>query len=109
MVVYIWAANQSEPGMHGKRYTANTSNSPPASIEPLTHQDPLSGDETGLIYDDTLYSDWQLLGTVGGELFINSYGEPMVAITTGEGQGSTATIDELIAYSWYQEAGNAQQ
>lgn len=109
MTVYIWVAHQSEPGMHGKRYAATTSNQPPASIKPRPHQDQLSGDETNLIHEDSLYSDWQLTGTVAGELFTNPYGDQMVAVKAGAGQGSTASVDDLIAYDWYQEAGNAQQ
>lgn len=109
MTVYIWVAHQSEPGMHGKRYTATANNQPPASIKPISHQDQLSGDETGLVYEGAIYSDWQPIGTVAGELFTNSYGEQMVTVTAGAGQGSTASVDDLIAYDWYQEAGNAQQ
>lgn len=107
MTVYIWVAHQSEPGMHGKRYTATAYNKPPTCIKPLSHQDQRSGDETGLIYDDTLYSDWHLLGTVLGDLFTNSYGDQMVAVKAGEGQGSTVSVDELIAFNWYEEAVNA--
>lgn len=109
MTVSIWAAHQSEPGMSGKRYAATVGNHSPANIKPLPHQDQLSGNETGLVYDDTLYGDWQLIGIVDGELFISAYGEQMITIKAGQGQGSTASVDELIIYNWYQEAGNAQQ
>lgn len=74
--VYLWRANQSEPGHDDSifDFTYNRAN-PPAQPE-AQHA------ENGLIYQERLYDDWQLVGEVDcKEMFNNYAGDNIVAIS----------------------------
>ena len=59
--IYLWRAWQSEPGMNGAAYTASLTDTPPRRPQPAQAY-------PGLVYQESLYDDWELVGTCTGHL-----------------------------------------
>lgn len=74
--IYIWYATQSEPGMHGVRYAATPTSEAPAGPDPVRHH-------SGLIYQESLYDDWRLLGTAQGQIVEMRDGETGIEDAAG--------------------------
>ena len=73
--VYLWKANQSEPGHDGFIVDVTHSRDTPPP-EPTPERE-----ENGLIRDHSLYDDWQLIGELEcDEVFSNHVGDNVVAI-----------------------------
>lgn len=74
--VYLWRAWQSEPGMSGAAYAATYTQEAPAPLSPGVAY-------PGLVYQETLYDDWKLVGTTKGLLVENTYGDVCVENRSG--------------------------
>ena len=94
MTVYLWKADQTEPGKTGTTYATTQRNAPPAPIEPTPAAD-------GLVYDESLYGEWELLGKVNGEAFVNYYDQPMIRMETREMAGTVMYLAEVARLGWY--------
>lgn len=74
--VYLWRANQSEPGHDGfiVDFTYDSATPPPEPERQVF--------ENGLTADYSLHDDWQLVGEVDcDEMFNNHAGDNIVAIS----------------------------
>lgn len=74
--LYIWQANQSEPGCTGRRYEVTKDTQAPAPVEPVAAY-------PGLTYAESLYDEWKCVGHVHGEHFANACGETIIETSHG--------------------------
>lgn len=96
-ITYIWRAEQTEPGKTGVRYAATATQQAPAAI-------PAVEASAGLVYDESLYSDWQLLGTAQGRCYSDAYGESVVELQTEHLAGVPMDVAEIVRNGWYTQA-----
>lgn len=96
-ICYLWIAQQSEPGANGKRYAATVTQDSPEAIESVLAR-------PGLVYAESVYDDWELLGTVKGTPFQNSFGDSIIEMATPEMMGTTVAADEVARLGWYSQA-----
>lgn len=92
----IWAAEQTEAGLSGVAYAATNSAEAPAAIRPKAAAE-------GLVYAESLYSDWRLIGTAKGSAYRNSYGY-FVELETPQWGGAPLEVEEVVRMNWYSEA-----
>lgn len=97
MICYLWVSEQTEPGMSGATYAATLDRAPPARRAPVKHNDQLTGETSGLVYEESLYSDWRLLGEVKGKPAYDRYGIQCVI----RPNGIWTDLDELAQMRWY--------
>lgn len=95
-ISYIWAAEQTEPGANGVRYTATNTNAQPAAIAPVQAH-------AGLVHAESLFSDWQLIGTAKGTCYSNDYGT-FIELDTPANEGAPVEVEEVVRLSWYMAA-----
>lgn len=74
--IYLWRAWQSEPGCDGARYTGTLDRTRPSPVQP-------SGSIPGLVDDESMYGDWNLVGATTGFLVEDSTGELVVENRSG--------------------------
>jgi len=94
-ICYIWAAQKSEPGQHGKRYAATSTSTPPEPIQPVKVPH-----ARNLVYQESMYGNWELLGTAKGECYENDYGY-FVVLETPENTGRQIDVSDLVRLGWY--------
>lgn len=75
--IYLWRAWQSEPGQDGAAYRATLTNTAPASLDPIEAM-------PGLLYQESLYGEWHLLGTCTGFLREDATGERVIENRSGD-------------------------
>ncbi|GKS93227.1 hypothetical protein [Acidovorax sp. SUPP2825] len=90
---YIWAAEQTEPGANGVRYLATPTSIPPAAIKSVQAH-------PGLVYAESVYGDWELIGTAKGSCYTNEYGS-FVELATPEMAGSPIEVEEVVRMNWF--------
>jgi hypothetical protein len=95
-ITYIWRAEQTEPGMSGMRYAVTLTPEAPAAVEAVQAQ-------PGLIYGESLYGGWELLGTARGACYTNDYGS-FIELDTPENAGSPVEVDDVVRLGWYERA-----
>ncbi|MGJ8518472.1 hypothetical protein LMG33810_002846 [Carnimonas sp. LMG 33810] len=100
MPVSIWMAQQSEPGMCNKQYTATRNANPPAPVAPTALTDQLFGADTGLVYDTSKYGDWEIVGTADADLITDRYGEIALRLKSGDGCGMVVSPDDAVSFGW---------
>lgn len=94
MTAYLWVAHQTEPGMSGERYVATSTDTPPAQIKPTRAVE-------DLVHDESVYSDWRLLGSVNGKAGRDAYGESMLTMSAPQSRGTQLGADEVAQLGWY--------
>jgi hypothetical protein len=92
-VTYIWMAEQTEPGLHGKRYAATTNNTAPEPIGSV-----LAGER--LVYGESMYSEWELIGPAKGDFYENDHGT-FVELETPAWRGAPIAIEDVVRLNWY--------
>lgn len=90
--IYLWRAWQSEPGQDGARYRATLDNAAPTQIEPIEAM-------PGLLYQESLYGEWHLLGTCTGFLGEDTMGEAFVE----NRDGRKWSIESIILGARYRQ------
>lgn len=99
MTAYIWQAEQTEPGLDGRAYRATSTQTAPAAIEPVQHNDAI-GDPTGLVHAESVFGEWRYLGTIDGTAFESARGESCVERDDGHRQA----VEDIVAYELYKAA-----
>lgn len=97
-ISYIWAAEQTEPGMSGVQYAATNTPAAPSGLQAV----PVAGAE-GLVHQESLYGDWKLIGTAKGASYSNEYGY-FVELDTPMMQGAPVELEEVVRCGWYSQA-----
>lgn len=98
MQIYIWKAEQSEPGMTGCQYKATTENQAPKEIDPV----PVAGAD-GLAYQESFYDHWTLIGACEcDEITENAYGDQI--IVRPNAKTGDQPLGELVRLGWYTQA-----
>ena len=97
-ISYIWVAEQTEPGMHGVQYAATNTAAAPRALQAV----PVTGAQ-GLVHQESLYGDWQLLGTAKGASYSNDYGH-FIELQTPEMDGAPIEVAEVVRLGWYSRA-----
>lgn len=92
-ICYIWAADQTEPGMSGTTYTATNTSAAPAPIQPT--RVPTA---KNLVYPESLHGDWRLLGTAKGRTYRNDYGCFVDTPDSGP-----VEVEEIVRLGWYSQ------
>lgn len=73
--VYLWKADQSEPGCNDSIFDFTRNRDTPPAEPEAQHA------ENGLVYQESLYDDWQLVGEVDvSEMFNNHCDDNVVSI-----------------------------
>lgn len=89
--VYLWRATQSEPGCDVVIYAGTLTDTPPVHPEPVKAY-------PGLIYEESLFDTWELMGTTTGRLVEGVLpGEMLVE----NRNGSLWEIEQIIAGGHY--------
>jgi len=98
MSAYIWAASQTEPGLNDVDCRITKNKIAPGALKPTTH----FSDET-LIEGESLYSDWELLGTIDGEAYYTECGETCVVMQTPVSAGQTFSAHDIVVSGFYKK------
>lgn len=94
MTCYLWRAEQTEPGCEGKRFALTETEDAPARIATTSAAE-------GLVHAESLYGEWELLGTVNGTCYSNRYGESLVELERGSSGGVSLASAQLSADDVY--------
>lgn len=92
-ISYIWAAEQTEPGMSRIVYAATSTPEAPEAIAPTQAHE-------GLVYAESLYGDWKLIGTAKGDCYSNDYGY-FIELATPAWGGNPIEVEEVVRLGWY--------
>lgn len=88
--ISIWEAEQTEPGLRGKRFCATKGDTQPAPISPTRHP-------SGLLDEDSLYTTWRKVRTIDAiGIFKNALGETIIEVRKKTGETIPYAPDELI-------------
>ncbi len=95
MTAYLWIAEQTEPGHNRATYALTLTEDPPDCLGPVFHS-------PGLAFAESLFGDWELLGTVAGvareELV---YGEKEVTVLF-DGWPQSLTASEVARLGMFE-------
>lgn len=97
-ISYIWAAEQTEPGMNGVQYVATNTDTAPSALQAV----PVAGAE-GLVHQESLYGDWKLIGTAKGASYSNDYGS-FIELDTPQMEGAPVDVADVVRCGWYSKA-----
>lgn len=95
-ISYIWAADQTEPGLSGVIYAATNTPTAPAATKAVAAAE-------GLVYGESLYSGWRMVGTAKGAAFRNDYGY-FIELDTPANAGAPMEVEEVVRMNWYTKA-----
>ncbi len=95
-ISYIWTAEQTEPGMNKRRYAATATATPPADIEPA-----IAGDR--LVYGESLYGPWMLLGTAKGACYETVMGS-VIELDTPANQRRPMDVEDVVMLGAYRQS-----
>lgn len=92
--IYLWRAWQSEPGMEGAACRATLTNERPSHPAPVQAY-------PGLVYQESLYDDWHLIGTCTGFLIEGTLpGETLIE----NRNGAQWDVEQIIAGGRYRQS-----
>lgn len=95
-ISYIWRAEQTEPGMTGERYAATATEQAPCAIAPVQAH-------PGLVYAESRYSEWKMIGTANGPCYRNDYGD-FIELDTPHCAGMPVEVEQVVRCGWYSRA-----
>jgi hypothetical protein len=96
-LAYLWAAEQTEPGLTDTRFDATNHPTPPPPIKPVLHI-------SGLPEAVSLYGEWTLVGTANATARRDAYGESWLQMWDPLMHGAECDVATAVNNGWFTRA-----